>query len=95
MNRKMNKEKSLIFLSTIQVDLISQRKRIRSEITKLEKKYNRIMSSAESCCDKLSHNTLVEKNSLKKSIQNLRKDEMKIQLQIEAIMFVCKFMKEN
>ena len=53
------------------------------------------MSSAKSCCDKLSHNTLVEKNSLKKSIQDLRKDEMKIHLQIEAIMFACKFMKEN
>lgn len=91
----MEKSDALIYLGKIQLDLINRKKAIASERVKLEGKLNRIVASAKPYGNRLSYNASRERDSLKDKIRYMKNNEWKIQLQIDAIMFARKFMKEN
>jgi hypothetical protein len=91
----MEKSDALVYLGKIQLDLINRKKVIATERTKLEGKLNRIESSAKPYGNRLSYNASRDRNSLKDKIRYMKNNEWKIQLQIDAIMFARKFMKEN
>jgi len=91
----MEKSDALVYLGKIQLDLINRKKVIATERTKLEVKLNRIESSAKPYGNRLSYNAYRDRNALKDKIRYMKNNEWKIQLQIDAIMFARKFMKEN
>lgn len=91
----MEKSDALVYLGKIQLDLINRKKVIAIERTKLEVKLNRIESSAKPYGNRLSYDASRDRNALKDKIRYMKNNEWKIQLQIDAIMFARKFMKEN
>lgn len=91
----MEKDSALSYLGKIQLDLINRKKAIASERVKLETELNRIVSSAKPYGNRLSYNASRNRDSLKDKIRYMKNNEWKIQLQIDAIMFARKFMKEH
>jgi hypothetical protein len=91
----MEKDSALSYLGKIQLDLINRKKAIASERVKLETEINRIVSSAKPYGNRLSYNASRNRDSLKDKIRYMKNNEWKIQLQIDAIMFARKFMKEH
>jgi hypothetical protein len=91
----MEKNDALSHLGKIQLDLINRKKAIALERVKLEGKLDRIVSSLKPYGNRLSYNDSRERDSLKDKIRYMKNDERKMQLQIDAIMFARKFMKEH
>ena len=91
----MEKDSALSYLGKIQLDLINRKKAIASGRAKLETELNRIVSSAKPYGNRLSYNASRNRDSLKNKIHYMKNNEWKTQLQIDAIMFARKFMKEH